>query len=64
MDNEEKSYEVLKTFLEEDDPQKLRIAFMELVVAVSFWYRRATIYKMLNPILFLVGFLSCYFFVK
>ena len=49
MDNEEKSYEVLKTFLEEDDPQKLRIAFMELVVAVSFWYRRATIYKMLIP---------------
>ena len=47
-----------------DDPNLLRSVSLEMVVVVGHMYKRLQFHMLLHPLVFLAGFLSCYYFIK
>ena len=56
--------EYLIHIMTSEDPHLLRAAALEMIVVVGHIYKRLQIHMLLHPAFFLVGFLSCYYFVK
>ena len=46
------------------DVRTLRGAILELVILSGRSYRQARFHKLIHPVFFLAGFLTCYFFVS
>lgn len=54
---------ILDQLLAEEDPELLRGVILELVMSTGFWYRRASIHKLLHPLFYLGDFYLVIFHV-
>lgn len=62
MTEEEMKLKYLKNMMTSDDAEILRQMLLTSLTAVNYLNRRVQIHTLLHPLVFLAGFLTCYFF--